>query len=231
MTTLQKRSVLLEYIPMAITALTILVSAIILNQMVIKVIPLLFSIVISLLSARANRICFILGAINSIIYIVGYFMEGVYGTMLSTAFGAVMQVLAYIQWKKNAYGKSTVFRRFTLKQRYLFSGVLVVFWVVATVVLWKLGGAVSVSIIDGLVLILGFVVPILNIWGFIESPALNCLCFFVQIPLWAIIIFTDSRLENITYLISSVYTFYMVIRTFIRWYQLYKEQKLKDNII
>lgn len=226
---LQKRNIFLEYIPMAITAITILVSAIILKQMVIKVVPLLFSIVISLLSSKANRICFLLGSINSIIYIIGYFMEGVYGTMLSTAFGIVMMMIAFFQWKKNAYGKATVFRRFSTKSCILLCIGLIIAWAIASLVLWKIGG--SVAVIDGLVLILGFVVPVLNIWGYIEAPLLNIISFFVQMPMWVIIIITDGRLENITYLISTLYSFYMLIRQFIRWCKLYKEQHVEKKEI
>ena len=46
MSSLSKRKIIFEYLPMAITALTILISAIILKQMVIKVVPVLFSIVV-----------------------------------------------------------------------------------------------------------------------------------------------------------------------------------------
>ena len=225
MSTLSKRKIIFEYLPMAITALTILISAIILKQMVIKVFPVLFSIVIALLSSKANRLYFLLGAANSVIYIIGYIMEGLYGTMLSTLFGIVMMLIAFFQWKKNSYGKATIIRKFTTKQRILLVCGLIIAWGIATLVLGKIGG--SVSVIDGLVLILGFVVPVLNIWAYIESPALNCICLLMQIPMWVIIIFSDSKLENITYLISTIYTFYMMVRTFIKWYVLYKEQHAK----
>ena len=117
---------------MALTGVGILICAILFEQMFIKVLPLFFSLLIMLLNSRANRIGFILGAINSCIYIIGYLMEGVYGTVASTVFGIVIMLITYFRWKSNAYGKATVFRRFSARGRVLLTLVLCAAWAATT---------------------------------------------------------------------------------------------------
>ena len=219
----QTKSLLFEYVPMFVTAIGILACAIVFKQMFIKVLPLFFSLVIMLLNSRANRIGFLLGAINSVIYIVGYIMEGVYGSVASTAVGIVFAVIAYFSWKREAYGKATVFRAFTGRQRIILSFVMAVAWGICSFVLWKLDG--TAVVIDGLVLVLGFVMPILNIKAYIESALLNVINCAIQAVMWGQIIITNGNLATLTYLIYSIYCTYMVVRTFLRWLSLYKEQQ------
>ncbi len=223
----QIKRVWFEYLPMAITAIGILVCAIVFKQMIIKVLPLFFSLVIMLLNAKANRIGFLLGALNSCIYIIGYFMEGVYGTMASTIFGIAMALIAYFRWRKEAYGKATIFRSFSGKQRALFGGLLVLAWAICAFVLWKLNGTAVVT--DGLILVLGVVVPILTIAAYIESPALNVISCLTQLILWAQVVFIDKKTASLTYLIYTSYALYMTVRTFFRWLSLYKEQQALNN--
>ena len=217
-----------EYIPMGLTAIGILICAIVFKQMFIKVLPLFFSLIIMLINSHANRIGFLLGALNSVIYIVGYFMEGVYGTMASTLFGIAMALLAYFRWKKDAYGKATVFRAFSGKQRIWLSIVLLFAWAICSFILWKMNGAAVIT--DGLSLVLGIVVPVLNIMAYIESPLLNVLSTFVQLFMWVQIVCIDGKLANLTYLIYMIYALYMVVRTFFRWTALYKEQKMAKDV-
>ena len=155
-------------------------------------------------------------------------MEGVYGTMASTIFGIAMALLAYFRWKKEAYGKATIFRSFSGKQRVLFGGLLIVAWAICSVVLWKIGGTAVVT--DGLILVLGVVVPVLNIVAYIEAPVLNVVSVLTQLILWGQVIFVDGKLGNLTYLIYMAYALYMVLRTCVRWVTLYKEQKLIRSV-
>ncbi len=222
------KKIFMDYVPMAITAIGILVCAIVFEQMFIKVLPLFFSLIIMLLNAKANRIGFLLGALNSCIYIIGYFMEGVYGTMTSTLFGIAMALIAYFRWKKDAYGKATVFRSFSGKQRILLSGLLVLAWAICAFVLWKMDGTAVVT--DGLALVLGVVVPILNIVAYIESPALNLVSIATQLFLWVQVVFIDGKMANLTYLIYMAYALYMTVRTFFRWLSLYKEQQALGKV-
>ena len=218
-----KKKFLFEYLPMLITGIGILVCAIVFKQMFIKVLPLFFSLIIMLLNSRANRIGFLLGAANSVIYLIGYFLEAVYGTMLSTLFGIAMALIAYFRWKKDAYGKATIFRSFSGKQRIWLSALLALAWATCSFVLWKMGG--TAVVFDGLTLVLGVVVPLLNIAAYIESPCLNIVSCAAQLIVWIQVVCIDGKLGNLTYLIFMTYALYMTTRTFLRWRLLYKEQK------
>ena len=65
------RKILFDYIPMAVTGICLIVSAIIVKQMPIKLLPTLITLFVMLLSANANRLTFLLGAANSVLYIIG----------------------------------------------------------------------------------------------------------------------------------------------------------------
>lgn len=218
-----KKVILFEYIPMAVTGIIIFACAIIFKQMFIKVLPLFFSLLIMLLNSRANRIGFILGAINSCIYIIGYLMEGVYGTVASTVFGIVIMLITYFRWKSNAYGKATMFRQFSARGRVLLALVLCVAWVVTSFALSKIGG--TAIVIDGLTMVLGFATNILTIVAYVEAPFLNIISGLCQFALWVQIVFINGNYTAMTYLVYNVYCTYMIIRTFYRWLKLYKEQK------
>lgn len=219
----KKKAILFEYIPMAVTGVIILVCAIIFKQMFIKVLPLFFSLLIMLLNARANRIGFILGSINSCIYIIGYLMEGVYGTVASTVFGIVIMLITYFRWKSNAYGKATMFRKFSARGRVLLALVLCVAWIATSFILSRIDG--TAIVIDGLTMVLGFATNILTILAYVEAPFLNIISGLCQFALWVQIVFVNKNYAATTYLVYNVYCTYMIIRTFHRWLALYKEQQ------
>jgi len=218
-----KKAILFEYIPMALTGIGILICAIIFKQMVIKVLPLFFSLLIMLLNSRANRIGFILGSINSCIYIIGFVMEGVYGTVASTAFGIVIMLISYFRWRKNPYGQATVFRRFSLRGRLLLALILCMAWAGTSFALWEMGG--TATVIDGLTMVLGFATNILTIVAYVEAPFLNVISSLCSFALWLQIVFINRNYAAMTYLVYSVYCSYMIMRTFCRWLSLYKEQQ------
>ena len=219
----KKKAILFEYLPMAMTGIGILICAIVFKQMFIKVLPLFFSLLIMLLNSRANRIGFILGAINSCIYIIGYLMEGVYGSVASTAFGIVIMLITYFRWKSKAYGKATVFRRFSACGRVLLALALCVAWALVSFALRIMGG--TATVIDGLTMVLGFAINILSIVAYVEAPFLNIISGLSQFALWVQIVFINGNYAAMTYLVYSIYCAYMIVRTFYRWRALYKEQQ------
>ena len=219
----RKKAILFEYLPMVITGISILACAIVFKQMFIKVLPLFFSLLIMLLNSRANRIGFILGSINSCIYIIGYLMEGVYGTVASTVFGIIIMMISYFRWKGKAYGKATVFRRFSALGRILLAEVLCIVWVATSFVLSKMGG--TANIMDAMTMVLGFATNILTIVAYVEAPFLNIISCLCQLMLWVQIVFINGNYAAMTYLVYSIYCTYMVVRTFYRWRALYKEQR------
>lgn len=219
----KKKSILFEYIPMAITGIGILICAIVFKQMFIKVFPLFFSLLIMLLNSRANRIGYVLGSINSCIYIIGFLMEGVYGSVASTVFGIVIMMITYFRWKSKAYGKATIFRKFSTSGRVILAEILCIAWAITSFVLSKMGG--TATLIDGMTMVLGFATNILNIAACVEAPFLNIISGLCSLGLWVQIVFVNGNYAASTYLVYSVYCVYMIARTFFRWLKLYKEQQ------
>lgn len=92
----------IDYIIVAAYTVTLTVLSILFKQMFIKVLPCYISLVVMLLQARANKYSFLLGALNSIIYAVGYYFEKVYGSLAEALILSFpIQMITFFVWKRN----------------------------------------------------------------------------------------------------------------------------------
>ena len=223
---MKKNVVLFELIPILVTLAGILGFGIAYGQVAVKLAPVCGSLVVMLFNSRANRWGFILGGLNSILYAVGYFMEGLYGSVFSACFGAVMQFVTFFFWKRRAYGKATIFRRMKGKAEILFGIGFLVAWLVAALVLRRAGG--TEFVLDSMSMLLGFVLPVLTMLAYLESLPLNLVNMAVSLTLWIRIV-VAGNLANLTYLVYSVYCAYMTLRQTVRWIRLYREQRAAEN--
>ena len=82
----------------------------------------------------------------------------------------------------------------------------------------------SEVVLDGLITVLGFLLPILQMFAIIESLPLALLNNLISLTLWVRIVFVGGAIANTTYVISSLYGLYMTTRMVFRWISLYKEQ-------
>ena len=224
-----KKSIFLECLPIFITFVVIVVFAIISEQKFIKTLPLCISLIIMLLNARANRLGFLIGAINTIIYVIGYMAEGLYGTVVSALFGGVIQLATFFRWKKHAYKKATKFRRFTKREFIITLLVILLCWATISVVLWKING--TEYVLDGFTTTLGFVLPILTMFAFVETPFINIISQSVSLTIWVKIIISTGNIANLTYVIYLIYCIYMISRQGVSYIKLYKEQQENKKII
>ncbi len=224
-----KKSIFLEYLPIFITFVVIVVSAIIVKQKFIKTLPLCISLVIMLLNARANRIGFLIGAINTLIYIIGYLQEGLYGTVVSALFGGVIQLVTFFRWKKHAYKKATTFRRFTKGEFIITIAGVLICWAVVSAILWKING--TEFLLDGFTTTLGFILPVLTMFAFVETPFINLILQSVTLTIWVRIIISSGNIANLTYIIYLTYCMYMVSRQGVSYIKLYKEQQENKQVV
>ena len=68
-----------------------------------------YSLVVFLLASRANKYNYLLGAINSVIYSIGFFMEGLYAGVISAlVFSFGLQIITFFRWNKNSYKQQNV---------------------------------------------------------------------------------------------------------------------------
>ena len=214
---------LTEYTPLIVTFIGIVISAIVFKQAFIKTLPVCISLFVWLLSSRADRVAFLVGAINAGIYCIGYFMEGVYGTMVSSLISMTIQAMSFFVWKKNAYKRATEFKKLNGVRRAGLGVGIIMTWLISSFVLYKMGG--QEYILDGLVLTLGFVVPVMKMAALIDALPLNLLSITISLIMWVRIVFVNGAIANITYCISMIFTLYMAIRMTIKWLGLYKEQQ------
>lgn len=221
-----KKKITTEYIPMALAFIGILSCAIIFKQDWYKTLPLCFSLYIVLVNSHANRIGFLLGAMNSFIYIVGYFTEGLYGTVLTTLVGAMIQIASFFCWKKNSYKKATKFRLLNNKERGLLVVGILAIWGICSFVLYNING--TEYVLDGLTTVLGVIVPIMQMLAIIEALPLSIFSCFIHLIIWIRIILSGN-IANFTYLVSSIYGLYMQIRMALKWIELYKEQQNEES--
>ena len=220
----KQKTIWLEWLPIFITFVCIFVCTIVLKQQFIKVLPLFISLFVMLLNSHANRLGFLLGGTNCFIYAIGYTMEGLYGTVIATIFGGIVQYVSFFMWKKRAYGSSTVFRRMKNSWRILFSVGILTAWAISSFVLWKVGG--NEFVLDGLSMVLAYAAYVLTMFAFIENVPIALTSLVIGNTLWIRIILSGN-IANVTYLIYNIYASYMSIRAQIRWIKLYKEQRAK----
>ncbi len=169
---------------------------------------------------------FLLGGLNASIYIIGFIMEGLYGSMLSTTFSVVIQLSGFFLWKRRANKKQAPIRKMKPLFRAFVVAVILIMWAIASFILFKSGG--SEVVIDGLTLVLGFTVPVLQMLGFVDVMPFRITSSLINLILWIRIVFVGGNTANLTYLISGIYGFYMIILEVIRWTALYKKQKQRD---
>ena len=212
------------YIPMAAAFILILTLGIKNGQSFIKMLPAFVSLGVNLLNARVNRIAFLVGAANCFIYSIGYFQEGLYGSVGSALlYSMPLQILSYFNWKKNKRGSAR-----DIKTLRIFGKTAIVLSILAcsglaAFILSKMKGS-SNYILDGILFVFGLFATVYIMFGYIEGVIVNVLSTFLGVVMWVGIV-ASGRTENITYVVLNAYNFYMVILTLINWVKLYKKQQ------
>ena len=205
----------------AVTGAAILVAGIVCRQEFFLMIPLFISLFVMGFQSEANRVGALCGAINSLIYTAAYIYMGVYASAASALlFSFPVQLMTFFRWKKNAYKKTAVFRRMSNKMRILLSAVLLALWAVLAVIFMHLD--YEYAVLDSLSFILGFVVPVLTMFAFVEYTYLWLVTAVVTLLLSVQMVIVDYK--QTTYLIYAVYCFYCIICAFISVRKFYKEQ-------
>lgn len=204
-----------------ITAIAILIAGILCKQQFFLMIPLFISLMVMAFQSEANRLGALAGAINSIIYTAAYVYMGVYASAASAIlFSFPIQLMTFIRWRKNAYKKTVVFKRANNPMRIAFAVILILAWAVLAGVCYYLD--YEYALLDSISFLLGFVIPLLTMFAYIEYTYL----WIVQaiITLFLSIQMTLNDYCQATYLIYSVYCVYCIICAFINVRKFYKEQ-------
>lgn len=226
---IDKNKLFLEIILFVVTATTLIILGIVLKQKFIKLLPTLISLVVYVLIARVNKFAFLVGGLNSIIYAIGYYIEGVYASMASALlFSFPFQIASFILWNKNKTKNNEVkVRKLNVKLGIIVVISSIALWI-GTYFIYKYLGTKSL-ILDNTLFVLGLVVTLLQMFRFIESSFLSPISTCINIIMW--ILLSVDNIANITYVIYMIFALICQIRSLINWIALYRTQKKIGNNI
>ncbi|MCL1952425.1 MAG: nicotinamide mononucleotide transporter [Oscillospiraceae bacterium] len=218
------KAFLLDYLPILVLAPLIVAGGIIEKQAVYKIIPAVVSLFATLLMSKLYRAAFLLGAANCVLYSVGYFMEGLYGSLLSAlVVSAPLQVVSFILWKRSAYKQATVFRVMKARWYPLLAAAVAALW---GGMLWgskRAGGANGMIALDALLFALGLAVTVLLMLAFVEGYALNILNCVLNSVMWAVLTARSPR--SVTYLLIALYTVFRTALALASCLKMYRAQR------
>ena len=150
-----------------LTGIAILVSGIYFKQEFFLMIPLFVSLFVMSFQSEANRLGSLIGAINAVIYTAAYLYMGVYVSAASSFFMSVpLQLATFFNWKKNAYKKTVIFKKMSVKMRIISLVALLVSWGISAGVLTYF--KYEYAIFDTVTFLLGLAVSILTMLAYIE---------------------------------------------------------------
>ena len=206
-----------------LSAAAITITGICFHQSFFRIFPLYVSLVISLLQSKVNRYSNLLGGINSVFYGFVYIYYHLYGSaMYAFLVSCPFQLITFIRWSRNSWGKSTVLKKLTVRQRiFAFIGFAVAWGVMI--------GILSATneeyiILDCSVTMLGILISILVLFAYIEYTGIMIFSGCVNIFLY--ITMTLDKPEQITYLIYSLYSFICICAAFSHAKKIYLEQQI-----
>ena len=217
-----KKYITAKNIIIAVTFCLILVSGILTRQNPLFMIPLFVSLGVMALHADVNRTAYLIGGINACIYGIVYICMGLYASAASALlFSSPLQLVTFLNWKRKAYGKATIFKKLTIKARIILASCAVLGFFIQQFVLTQLGS--DYAILDNIASLVGIASSILSLLGYIEYIYLQILGTVLTIALNVQVTMTNPA--HSTYLIYSLYCIYCLVLAFSNVRKLYKEQQ------
>ena len=208
----------------ALTGVAILVAGIVTKQQFFLMIPLFVSLFVMSFQSEANRIGALIGACNAVLYTITYICMGVYASAASSfLFSFPLQLMTFLNWKKNAYKKTVVFKKMSTKLRIIFGVAGLLAWAILAAVCHHL--KYEYAVFDSVNLLFGVVVPVLTMLAYIEYTYLWIIQAVTGLFLNVQMVAND--VSQVTYLIYGVYALYCVICAFINVHKFYKEQQIE----
>jgi nicotinamide mononucleotide transporter PnuC len=219
-----------DLLPLYITATLLVGLGIYFEQKFIKLLPTLISLVVYLLSAHLNRYSFLLAAVNSCIYAIGFAMENLYASVASALITTVpTSIVSFVLWSKNqklnADKKEITVRRLNTKGWVILLVSFSAFWTVGLFVFKQMN--TNRVLLDNTIFALGMFATLLSMLRYVESSFIFPISTIVNLVMW--IGLTMDNLANITYVISFLYTLYRLLQSIFNWIQTYKKQNKIDS--
>lgn len=205
-------------------AVLITVTGVYFRQSFINLCPLYISLAISLMQSKVNRIAYLIGAVNSILYTIVYIHFKLYATAAyALLFSCTIQLATYFLWGKKPQGKATTFRAMNWKAR----GMVAIGFAAVWGILWIILSATDSNhqIMDISISLLGILSSILTMLAFIEYVPLMILNQVINILLYLAMM--KENPAQITFLIYSIFSLVcqvVAMKKVLILYQYQKEQ-------
>ncbi len=218
------KKIWLEWVPMGVCAVAILVCAFVFGQKWYKVLPTLNTLVILLLSARVDRRSFLLGGLNAALYGIGYLGEGLYFSVINCLLVSMpLQLFSFFHWRKHADGNSAKLRTLGWKGELVVIsstgiGCLLCHWF-----LLPFFAGEKQAVLDIFLFVIGLVITVLSMLRYVEAPYYNLISSVANLTMWILI--CVENIANLNYLIIAAYSFFRVVQSVLTWTKQYQKSK------
>ena len=221
---MNRKKLWLEWVPMGVSAVAILVCAFVFGQKWYKVLPTLNTLVILLLSARVDRRSFLLGGLNAALYGIGYFSEGLYFSVINCLLVSMpLQLFSFFHWKKHADGKSAKLRTLGWQGEIVVISLTVVGCLCCHWFLLPFFAGERQAVLDIFLFVISLVITVLSMLRYVEAPYYNLISSVANLIMWIII--CAENIANLNYVIIASYSFFRVVQAAITWTKQYKKSQ------
>ncbi len=208
---------------MIVSAIAVLIIAIVVRQTFWTIIPILVSLTIGLMQSRASRLAPLIGGLNSIIYAGVYIYQGLYGMCVYALLVSFpIQLVTFFLWRKNAWKGSTIFRKMKGKTRLVLAVGFVAAVALVQFVLMQLNS--DYAFLDSACTMLGMACTLLTMFAYIEYTWLMIINSFINVVLYGVMAATAPQ-QGITYLIYASYLLICQVVAFFEVRKIYKQQQ------
>jgi nicotinamide mononucleotide transporter PnuC len=225
-TCIKKRNLDLALAIMA--AILIIVFAFLQKQSVIKTLPTLITLVVQIFMVKANRVAFLVGGANAVLYGFSYYSEGLCFSAISNALiSAPIMIFSFFNWKRKAENGNP--KLFVLKKRarIIWACVAVVAWVLCAKLFGNVISTGRFVWLDCLCFVGGLAVTLLAAFGYADAQYLNIGCCVVTLAMWIAVCVENP--ENVNFVIISIYNLYKVTQMAINWTKISKSGGKKNE--
>lgn len=222
------KKIWLEWVPIGICAVAILVCAFVFKQKWYKVLPTLNTLIILLLSARVDRRSFLIGGLNAAFYGIGFFSEGLYFSVINCLLVSMpLQLFSFFNWKKHADGNSAKLRTLGWRgEAVVISSTVVGCQLCYWLLLPFFEGGQQQVMLDIFLFVIGLVITVLALLRYVETPYYNLISAIANVVMWVSI--CTGNIANINYLIMAAYSLFRVAQSAITWTKQYKKSQKEE---
>lgn len=227
---ISKKELFLDYIPTLLAAVFIIVFAVLNEQSFLKTLPTLITLGVLIMSVRANRYAFLVGAANCVLYTIAYMSEGLYFSAANAFLVSMpIQVFSFFVWSRHKDGK-TRSKLVTMKPWLLILTIVSIFPAWAGCY-FGMGAFFegNMALLDSLIFVIGIVISILVAFRFVEGSYFNVVSCVLNLAMFIILCIESPN--NVNFLIISIYNLFRTVQAAVNWTLLYKRSKNERAVL